>query len=70
MSIMAFAELMRQTNLMRDDDLSLFSDQMVRESALDKEFVDTMSLCMKLEVQSWQQHSPICPFAKRDAVTR
>ena len=48
MGILSFVTLLRSAGLMKDSDLSAYSQDMVRESALDKEFSDAMALCMKL----------------------
>ncbi len=50
MSLLSLAELLRQTGIARAFERSLFDAAMIRASALDKELVDAMSLCAKLEV--------------------
>ncbi len=35
---------------MRSEELSVFSDELVRESAMDREFADAMAPCQKLEM--------------------
>ena len=48
MGLLAFITLLRYSRRMRDTQLSLYSAEMVRESALDKEFSDAMAICLKL----------------------
>ena len=48
MGILSFVMLLRSAGLTKDSDLSACSEDMVRESALDKEFSVAMALCMKL----------------------
>ncbi|BDA44297.1 hypothetical protein COCOBI_05-4810 [Coccomyxa sp. Obi] len=49
MGLLTFITLLRELGLMRDEDLSPFSDHLVRESALDKEYTDVMAICLRLE---------------------
>lgn len=50
MPVLVFIELLRAAQLIRDDELSAYSEEMVRESALYKEFADPMAPCNKLEL--------------------
>ncbi|CAL8471111.1 g10653 [Coccomyxa elongata] len=50
MGVLAFTTLLRETVLLRSEELSVFSDELVRESALDREFADAMAPCQKLEM--------------------
>ena len=43
MGILAFVTMLRETQLMKDFELSAFSSDLVRESELDKEFADVMA---------------------------
>ena len=49
MGLLTLTVLLRKMGLLRDSFLGAFSDQLVRESPLDKEFVDIMAVCSKLE---------------------
>eukprot|EP00243_Klebsormidium_subtile_P000145 TRINITY_DN10231_c0_g6_i1.p1 TRINITY_DN10231_c0_g6~~TRINITY_DN10231_c0_g6_i1.p1 ORF type:complete len:862 (+),score=122.26 TRINITY_DN10231_c0_g6_i1:277-2586(+) len=49
MGFFLFSLLLERMELIRDEDLSVFSESMIRESSLDKENTDIMAIALKLQ---------------------
>ena len=52
MGVLAFITLLQETEFMRGEELSVFSPELIRESASDREFADAMAPCFKIEMLS------------------
>ena len=50
MGVLTGATLLQEFNMMRGEEKSVFSEELVRATAADKEIKDAMALCVKLEM--------------------